>query len=60
MAFVPNRSYSGTVDIGFTGYDTKGNSFSGTVTILNLRVTASVWSELGTKVILEILGLSLR
>lgn len=33
VAFVPNRSYSGTVDIGFTGYDTKGNSFSGTVTI---------------------------
>lgn len=33
VAFVPNRSWSGTVDIGFTGYDTSGNSFSGTVTI---------------------------
>lgn len=34
VAFVPNRSYSGAVDIGFTGYDTNGNTFSGTVTIL--------------------------
>ena len=33
VAFVPNPSYSGTFSLRFTGYDTEGVSFSGTVRI---------------------------
>ena len=33
VAFVPNPSYSGTFSLRFTGYDTEGASFSGTVRI---------------------------
>ena len=33
VAFVPSRSWSGSVNIGFTGYDSEGDSFNGTVQI---------------------------
>ncbi len=33
VAFVPNPSYSGTFSLRFTGYDTEGASFAGTVRI---------------------------
>ena len=33
VAFVPNPSYSGTFSLRFTGYDTEGVSFAGTVRI---------------------------
>ena len=33
MTFAAAESYTGTVDIPFRAWDTKGNQFSGTVTI---------------------------
>ena len=36
VTFVAGKDYSGTVHIPFTGWDTKGNRFSGTVAVLSL------------------------
>ncbi|MEA4934712.1 MAG: S-layer homology domain-containing protein [Lawsonibacter sp.] len=42
VSFIPDKNFTGTVSIGYTGYDTKGTSFSGTIQI---KVTGSGSSD---------------
>ena len=42
ITFVPERKFEGTVTIPFSGYDVKGEKYSGTVEIL---VDSHVWDE---------------
>ena len=49
MSFLPDEDFTGTVSISFTGYDTAGDRFSGTVTVevAAPRVSAILYTTSG-------------
>lgn len=49
LTFVPKAGYSGRVSLQYTGYDTKGNSVAGTVTIAVTEPTTTArFTDMGT------------
>lgn len=49
LSFIPGAGYQGVASISYTGYDTQGRSFNGTVeiTVNNASVPSSAFTDLG-------------
>ena len=48
VVFVPNREYSGTVNIAYKAYDADGNEFTGVITIIVAAEAYSVTAQTAT------------
>lgn len=46
LVFVPKAGYEGTVSLPYTGYDTRGDSISGSVDITVTQATTSVFTDM--------------